>query len=183
MKNLLNFLLTLLFITSTFTIMAQTKSIQVQTVKSIDAPINQVYDLLRSYDRFPEWSPFLITDPEQKNHVTGNDGEIGSAFHWEGVAEKSLGKQTLTEMKENEYLLMKCDVQKPQKSKGVFEYILTEENGKTVVTQNFSIPCNGFQKFMMGIFGVKKAVTKINILGMERLNELAVKDASMASKK
>ncbi len=178
MKYLLNSLLTILFITLTITIMAQSKSIEVQTIKTINAPVNEVYDILRSYERFPEWSPFLVTDPNQKNKVTGTDGKEGAVFHWEGVAEKSLGTQTLTELKKDSYLLMKCDVQKPQKSTGVFEYILEEENGKTVVTQNFSIPCNGFQKFMMGIFGVKKQVAKINKLGMERLSELAVKDTA-----
>lgn len=174
MKNLFTLLLITTIMATTNSTFAQ-KSISVQTIKTIDAPANEVYDILRSFERFTEWSPFLVTDPQQKNYVSGADGQKGSVFHWEGVAEKSLGTQTLAELKENQYLKMNCDVQKPQKSKGVFEYHLKEENGQTIVTQNFSIPCNGFQKFMMGIFGVKKEVAKINKLGMERLNELASK--------
>ena len=181
MKNSIAVLISAVLILISLSGFAQSKALEVQTIQTIEAPINEVYNILRSFERFPEWSPFLLTDPEQKNHVTGTDGQIGSAFHWEGIAEKSLGSQTLSKLEENKFLKMDCDVQKPQKSKGVFEYYLAEENGKTIVTQNFSIPCNGFQYFMMKIFGVKKEVSKINTLGLERLKVLAENKISMAN--
>ncbi len=182
MKHLFTFLFVFTLTLVTFSSLAQNKNIAVQTTQTINAPVEEVYDLLRSFERFPEWSPFVVTDPEQKNQVTGTDGDVGAVFHWEGVAEKSLGTQTLSELKTNRYLLMNCDIQKPQKSKGVFEYTLSEENGQTVVVQNFSIPCNGFQKFMMNLFGVQKHISEINTLGMDRLKALAEKESALSQK-
>ena len=110
-----------------FNLKAQ-KLVEITSSTIINAPINDVYSLIKDYERFPEWSPFLVSDPEQKNHVTGNNGELGSIFHWEGTAEKSLGSQTLTELKNKEYAKMFCDVKKPFKANSTFEYFINETN-------------------------------------------------------
>jgi len=180
MKNVFLFLALIIISISTNVLFAQSKGLKIKTIQSIDSPVEEVFTLLRSLERFPEWSPFIVSDPDQKNYTTGIDGTVGSTFHWEGVAEKSLGIQSLSELKKNEYIRFNCDIQKPQKSKGVFEYVLEEVDGKTIVTQNFTIPCNGFSKFMMKLFGVKKQIQETNILGMERLKAIAEKESSLA---
>ncbi|NRB52664.1 MAG: hypothetical protein HRU41_33695 [Saprospiraceae bacterium] len=115
------------------------KSITIVSQVWIDGEQETVFNKLRSLQEFTDWSPFLVSDPEQKNWVEGVDGEIGSAFHWEGTAEKSEGIQKLVAMKGQNYLRMECEIFKPYKSQPVFEYELQEKDGKVQVVQTFTL--------------------------------------------
>ncbi|MEL6720509.1 MAG: SRPBCC family protein [Bacteroidota bacterium] len=157
------------------------KTISITSKTLIDASQEEILAVLKSYEKFPEWSPFLVTDPEQKHQVTGKDGEIGSAFHWEGVAEKSKGFQTLTILEED-YVKMECTISQPFESNPIFEYHLNETTDGVEVTQEFSVEVGGFSNFMMKLFGVQKQMTATNQLGMERLKEFVENQSSIASK-
>ena len=151
----------------------QKKSITITETILIQEEQAQVFEILRSFERFPEWSPFLVADPKQKNWVEGEDGQLGSAFHWEGVAEKSVGRQILSELEQDTYLKMACEMAEPYEASAFFSYYIeTKENG-TLVTQVFEMPCSRFEKFMMSLFGVKKQMTETNQLGLQRLQALA----------
>lgn len=163
---------TLTFLFAAFSAQAQKRQILITTVQHIASPPAQVFDVLSDLNRFPEWSPFLVTDPEQKYHVTGESGEIGSTFHWEGVAEKSLGSQTISAMTKASSLRMDCEILKPFSGAPVFEYELKETESGTEVTQIFTLQLSGFSYLMTKIFGVKKQMTTTNQLGMTRLKEL-----------
>jgi len=145
------------------------KTVHITTSTIIDASAENVYDLVKDYERFPEWSPFLVADPEQKNHVTGENGQIGSTFHWEGVGEKSLGSQTLNELTENKYAKMDCNVQKPFKANSTFEYFIVETANGVEVRQEFKTEMGGFSYFMAKLFGMEKAIAETNQLGLDRL--------------
>ncbi len=185
MTNLFQTLVALSFfaLATTFNLSAQNKSLQVVSTQQIEASQTEAFDLLRDLERFPEWSPFVVTDPEQKNHVTGEVGQIGSIFHWEGVAEKSKGAQTLTSVSGQEYLRMECDIVKPFKGQPVFEYRIKETETGVEVTQHFEFACSGFERFMMKLFGVKKDIAETNQLGLDRLKTLLEKEAGLASSK
>ncbi|MEM9650249.1 MAG: SRPBCC family protein [Bacteroidota bacterium] len=166
-------ILSLAFVLSMTAACGQKKSITITETVYVAENQAQVFDLLRSFEKFPEWSPFLVTDPQQKNHVTGTDGQIGSAFHWEGVAEKSKGQQILTTAEENTFLEMACEMMEPYEVSASFTYHLEAKEQGTVVTQVFEVPCSGFEKFMMSLFGVKKEMTETNQLGLQRLKAFA----------
>ncbi|MEM6800957.1 MAG: SRPBCC family protein [Bacteroidota bacterium] len=150
---------------------AQKKRIHIQTKTLISASPTQVYEVLKSLEQFPKWSPFLVADPNQKNYVKGRDGEIGSSFHWEGVAEKSQGYQTLAKLKENEYLRFECSIAKPFQSKPVFEYHLRQTEQGLLLRQDFELKLSGFDYFMIKLFGVKKKMSETNQLGLDRLKQ------------
>ena len=182
MTNLLKTLLAVTFLgITTLTLFAQQKVIRIVTTQKIEASSTAAFDLLRDFERFPEWSPFVVADPEQKNYVTGKTGQIGSAFHWEGVAEKSEGKQTLTALKDNEYLRMECEITKPFKDKPTFEYQIVETAEGVDVTQIFELKCTGFSRFMMRLFGVEKQIAATNELGLARLKTLLENKAPLAA--
>lgn len=187
MKNYLNksfkMIIVALLATITFNVNAQKKSIEIETIKIIDAPKPEVYKALKSLELFPKWSPFLVTDPNQKYEITGIDGEIGSKYSWEGVDEKTEGYQSLTQMKPNDYIKMSCEMYKPFKGKPIFEYELVEEDGKTKVIQNFSLKISGFNKFMVKMFGIKKKMIATNDLGMVRFKDLMESKDFLVSKK
>jgi len=183
MTGLLKTLLVVSFLAITFTLTAQKKVIKVVTTQNIAASKTEAFDLIRNFERFPEWSPFVVTDPEQKNHVTGEAGQVGSVFHWEGVAEKSQGTQTLVAIEGNEYLRMECDITKPFKDQPTFEYqINSMENGIEIV-QKFELKCSRFSFLMMKLFGVKKQIAESNKLGLDRMKTLLEKEAELVSSK
>lgn len=149
------------------------RTLQIESKVTINAEANEIYSLLKSMDRFPEWSPFLVTDPQQKNHTSGTDGEIGSAFHWVSVAEKGKGTQTLTQLKSDEYLRMECDITEPFVSQPSFEYyIQANGDGQTEVKQVFTMQSGGFSLFMMKLFGATKQIAETNQLGLDRLKNV-----------
>ena len=180
MSLTLKALFLLVFVIATLSVFGQKKQMQITTTELVQASPEAVYDLLRSFERFPEWSPFVVTDPGQKNYVTGTDGSVGSIFHWEGDAEKSLGSQTLVTLKEGAYLRMECQLEEPFSGTSIFEYHLTNTKDGVEVRQVFSMPCSGFSGFMMRVFGVQKEIATTNALGLERLRELAETEAQMA---
>jgi hypothetical protein len=113
----------------------------------------------------------LIEDPNQKNWVSGADGQVGATFYWEGVAVKSKGAQKITALVENEHVTMQCDITAPFVARPTFEYSITEQNGEIVVTQNFStdlgVPGNVFGM----LFGLKKQMAATNELGLQMLKK------------
>lgn len=161
-------------------LLAQRKSIKITSTEFIEASQQEIFDLLITLEKFPEWSPFVVSDPNQKNYVTGEDGTIGATFHWEGVDEKSLGYQVLAATEGNYYVRMECTLQKPHKGFPVFEYQLIPKDGGVEVVQNFSLKCNGFQKMMMKMFGVKKEMKNINQLGLARMKLLLEKEVELS---
>ncbi|MEM6700165.1 MAG: SRPBCC family protein, partial [Bacteroidota bacterium] len=169
---------TLALVAAAFIANAQ-KTIAITSSTVINASQEEILQILKSYEQFPEWSPFLVADPEQKHHVTGEDGELGSTFHWEGVGEKSKGSQTLTKV-ENNYLQMDCTITVPFESNPVFEYYLNSTDKGIEVVQEFQVEVGSFAHFMMKLFGVKKQMTETNALGMQRLKNYVESQSSIA---
>ena len=180
MTNLLTTSFAVLLMAITFTASAQNSSIEVISKENIGVSQTEAYEVLRNFERFPEWSPYLVTDPEQKNHVTGEVGEVGSSFHWEGVVEKSEGKQTLAVLKDNKYLRMECDITKPFKDQPTFEYQINETANGIEIIQTFELKCSGFSRFMMRLFGVEKQIAATNELGLTRLKSLLENETQLA---
>ena len=175
-NNQFKLLIIPIMVFANFSAFTQEKSISITTEIEINATKSEVYNLLKNLERYPEWSPFLVTDPNQKNSVTGNNGEVGSTFHWEGVDEKSKGFQTLSSLKRNDYIKFDCTMEIPFKGHPVFEYDIIEKDGAIVVAQHFNLHLSRFSYFMTKLFGVKKKMVETNKLGLERLKELIEKE-------
>jgi len=172
---------TLVLVAAAFIASAQ-KTIAITSKTLISASQEEVLAILKSYEKFPEWSPFLVADPEQKHQVTGEDGEVGSTFHWEGVGEKSRGSQTLASIEAN-YLKMNCTITEPFQSNPVFEYHLTNTPNGVEVVQEFQVEVGKFSHFMMKLFGVTKEMTATNELGMQRLKDYVESESMIAQAK
>lgn len=48
----------------------------------IGASSQAVYDVVRDFDQFNDWSPWSELDPEARYELTGTAGEVGSALAW-----------------------------------------------------------------------------------------------------
>lgn len=183
MTNFSKILLAVFFFGITFTLATQKKLLKIVTTQTVEVSKTDAFDLLRNFERFPEWSPFVVADPKQKNHVSGEIGQVGSVFHWEGVAEESQGTQTLAAVEGNTYLKMECNITKPFEDQPIFEYQINETENGVAIVQNFELKCSGFSYFMMNLFGVKKQIAETNELGLVRLKTLLEKEAQLITSK
>ncbi|EAQ63467.1 hypothetical protein MED121_08156 [Marinomonas sp. MED121] len=50
----------------------------------INAPINKVYDRIRSVKSWPQWSPWLHHDEDPNLKYQGKIGDVGSSLEWHG---------------------------------------------------------------------------------------------------
>lgn len=170
-KTLLIVVGILLLIFGLLTIIAKDdKQIKITTTKTIDAPVNQVYDQIRFMKNYPNWSPFKNADPKQKYTVSGNDGNVGATYSWVSVNEEGNGSQTVTELKQNKYVKINCDIKAPFEAKPQFEYYLESNNpNSTTVKQDFNIEM-GFPDYIFSyLFGLRKEMSVTNEKGLSLL--------------
>jgi hypothetical protein len=148
------------------------KRISITSRQFIKAPKEKVYDQLRFMKNFPDWSPFKVQDPEQKFSITGNDGELGATFHWEGVKEKSKGLQKIIALQPNKQVDIQCDITEPFQANPTFSYSLHEKENGVEVVQQFDVampfPANVFGL----LFGLKTKMKNTNEQGLDLLKKV-----------
>jgi effector-binding domain-containing protein len=99
----------------------------VQRSIEIKADIETVRASLCDFKQWPNWSPWLITEPDAKLVFNDQQGHVGAAYGWEGkvigAGDLSLQKMTETELE------MQLSFRKPFKSvaKVVFALVATAE--------------------------------------------------------
>ena len=145
--------------------------INIRKSVTIDAPQQEVFDMVRYLRNFPKWSPFLAQDPDQQYRVEGNDGVVGAKYHWEGNKGKDLGFQEIVEVKEYSFVGMQCDIQKPFKANPTFDYTFKESDKGVLVTQDFQLKSSLVNAFFMWLFGAKKEMEKTNAHGLKLLKK------------
>ena len=99
MKKLLKFLLyTALVIVALVVLLGvfAKKDYHIERSIEIDAPQAMIYDYIRSFKNFDQWSPWMALDPEMTSSVSGTDGEVGASHTWKGNEKVGEGRQTIT---------------------------------------------------------------------------------------
>ena len=132
--------------------------------------------MVKYLNNFPKWSPFLAQDPNQKFEVKGTDGAVGAQYHWNGNKGKDLGYQEIVKIEPNEFIGMKCYIEKPFKAQPTFEYSFERTSNGIKVTQDFEVKSGMVDAFFMWLFGAKKGMEETNKQGMELLKK-AVEDS------
>lgn len=71
----------------------------------VNAPVQTVYNEMRFFKNFHNWSPWLEDDPNMAITITGTDGEVGAKYAW--VSEKKkVGSGSLTRVQQVENKLL-----------------------------------------------------------------------------
>jgi hypothetical protein len=148
------------------------KQISIRSTKWVASSKQEVFDHIRLLGKFPSWSPFLKADPQQKHWVTGTDGQVGAAYHWVGVGEKSEGQQVIVGLEGNSVIRMRCDITVPFTGQSTFVYTLNEKDGGVEIVQQFettlSVPVN-----VIGLLiGLKGQMAETNEKGLTLLKEV-----------
>jgi len=156
MKNFLHFLLILLGIIVLGVVIlgiVEPKNITIQRSIVIDAPKEAISEQIIKFKNWPHWSPWYQMDSTMKLTYYGEDGQLGSGFHWEGDKNKTgTGdmKNIGTKPGEIDYQII-TTVPWENSSPGTFK--LTDTGtGQTKlswdITMHFSFPMNAMLMFM-----------------------------------
>lgn len=158
------------------------KRISVTNKKFIRASKQEVFDQLRFMKNFPNWSPFLRQDPEQRYTVSGPDGEVGATYSWQGVGEKSEGSQRVARLSAPNEVVIACAITVPFRSNPTFRYELVSQDGGVEVVQHFDtempVPANIFGLLL----GLENKISITNQHGLELLKQVSEKTAALTSK-
>ncbi len=71
----------------------------------INAPVSTVYNEVRYFKNFNNWSPWTKYDSAMVTEVTGTDGEVGAKYSWESK-NQNVGSGSLTRIKQEENKLL-----------------------------------------------------------------------------
>src|SRR6476660_8002907 len=72
------------------------KTYDIKRSKVIAAPDSVVYATISDMSQFQNWSPWAKIDPNVKNTIGGNKGQVGSFMSWKGNSDVGSGKMTIT---------------------------------------------------------------------------------------
>ncbi len=78
----------------------------------IDDSQSDVYSYLVNLESSREWNPWLAEEADAKIKFEGIPGVVGSYHEWEGIS-VGHGRQTLTEVREPEYMAFKLEFMDP----------------------------------------------------------------------
>lgn len=120
----------------------------------INAPVEKVYAQINSTKAINQWNPWMKLDPNLKVTYSGNPGQIGDKYCWEGNDEVGSGCQEITALVPNQKQSTKMIFYKPFESDATSNIILTPEGNSTKVTWDLDCeldyPMNLMKLFMDG---------------------------------
>ena len=124
----------------------------VERRETIAATPETVFEKVGNLHGWDEWSPWAELDPEMDKNYSGQQGEVGSSYHWSGNRKVGEGKMTLTEVVPNEKVAIDLHFIKPFKSENVTELTLSPDGDGTNVHWKMTGP-NTFMVKVMALIG------------------------------
>ncbi len=123
--------------------------------------------LLKSQQSFSVW---VMQDPKQSTHMTGQDGEIGAIYAWESHTDKQVGagEQEITALNPNQRIDTVIRFRRPMQSVANTTFLINEQpDGMTEVSWRFSsvskFPMNLFKPLLTSMLGKSMAQSLQNL--------------------
>jgi hypothetical protein len=174
MKKLLKFLLyAVLSIVALVVVLGlfAKKDYHIERSIEIDAPQAMIYDYIRHFKNFDQWSPWTALDPEMTSTVSGTDGEVGALHSWKGNKKVGEGRQTITALAPDR-IDIKTEFLEPYAGTSPTWFKLEPAGKKIKVSWAFDMhtpfPLNGLMMFT----DVDAGVGKDYEMGLENLQRI-----------
>lgn len=120
----------------------------------INAPVEKVYAQINSTKAINQWNPWMKLDPNLKLTYSGNPGEVGDKYCWDGNDDVGSGCHEITALVPNQKQSTKMMFYKPFESDAISNITLTPEGNGTKVTWDMDCeldyPMNLMKLFMDG---------------------------------
>lgn len=124
----------------------------VERRESIAATPQAVFAQVGNLQSWDDWSPWSEMDPAMDKTYSGEPGEVGSSYHWQGNRKVGEGRMTITAVEPNERVEIDLHFLKPFKSQNVTEISLEPSGDGTDVTWRMTGP-NTFMVKVMALIG------------------------------
>jgi uncharacterized protein YndB with AHSA1/START domain len=124
----------------------------VERTETIAASPQEIFALVGNLQGWDEWSPWAEMDPNMTKTYGGEQGEVGSSYHWTGNRKVGEGQMTMTEVTPGERVEIDLRFMKPFKSENITEIVLSPEGDATSVTWRMTGP-NTLMTKVMAIVG------------------------------
>ena len=99
----------------------------------INAPDSVIYKNIADYNEFLKWNPWTKMEPSAKVNITGNVGQPGYLYEWEGDKVGS-GQMKITEVSPNQSVVEEMKFIKPMESTSTIRFdILKNDQGNKVI--------------------------------------------------
>lgn len=121
---------------------------------SVHAPLQTVWDNVRTLGALNRWNPWMEKDPGIKIVFSGTDGKPGASYSWESrVKEVGAGSQTILAIAERSELATRVDFLRPFKGTGEAHIRIREEGPAIIVTWKM-ISSTPYPMNIIKLFGV-----------------------------
>jgi uncharacterized protein YndB with AHSA1/START domain len=107
---------------------------RLERTRRIDAPPEQVYDLVADFRKWTQWSPWEKLDPEMTRTYSGAEQGVGAVYEWEGNSKVGAGRMEIVEAVHPSRVGLKLDFLRPMKSTNRTDFTLEPHVGATDVT-------------------------------------------------
>ena len=137
MKTLKRILVALLILVGVYMITAllAPDSYEVVRSKTINAPVDVVWDQVSQFNNWENWSPWKEKDPTATYELDGADGTVGTTYKWAGDIELSgEGYMKISEVVEHEKFGYELGFTKPMEMKSDGGFTLKAVGETTEVT-------------------------------------------------
>jgi effector-binding domain-containing protein len=147
------------------------KQYHIERSIEIDAPKEMVYEYVRHFKNFNEWSPWTSFDPNMQSAVTGQDGEVGATYTWSGNKRVGSGTQKIVAIAPDHIDLALQYTDIPDRVTPVsfrFEPIERRTKVHWIMEMHIPFPWNGLAMFT----DVPRAIGKDFVRGLENLERI-----------
>lgn len=139
----------------------------------INAPAEKIYQNMNSMKAFNRWNPWMELDPNMKVEYSGNSGQIGDQYCWDGNGDAGKGCHTITALVPNQQQSTKMLFMKPFESDATSNIILTPNGNSTKVTWDMDCELD-YPMNLMSIF-MDGQMDKSYGSGLAKLKEISEK--------
>ncbi len=138
----------------------------------IAAPADKIFPLISNFKMGEQWTPYEKVDPNMKKNFTGNDGQVGSVYEFEGNMEVGTGKLEMLNIVPNELVEIKLTMIKPFFGENHIQYKLTPEGTGTRFTWSMSGDGGFMSKLMSVLIDCDKMIGDQFLQGINNLKAI-----------
>ena len=144
---------------------------RIERSTTINAPADIAYGLVSDFHGWADWSPWEALDPAMKKTFTGQAGEKGSSYEWQGNKDVGEGRMTIVETKPSSLVEIKLEFIKPFAATSQTTLTFEPAGDKTRVTWAMVGQNNFVAKAMTLFMNMDKMVGADFEKGLAKLGE------------
>jgi hypothetical protein len=153
----------------------QPSDFQVSRSAEISAPAAVIFPHINNFKNWQKWSPWAPLDPQAIVEFNGPESGKDAYIRWSGNMEIGTGSMQIIDSRENDFINLKLDMEKPIKANNFVEFSLKQEGDKTTVKWEMYGKKNFVGKLMGFIFNCEKIVGTQFETGLENLKLISEK--------